>query len=439
MTRSLLCAPMSLSGRPLGAIELVNKRGADPRFRERDIHPLRVLASSAALALENARMAESLVESERFQRELELAAEIQRNLLPAERPAPFPVAAVNRPARVVSGDFYDYLELPGGRVAFCLGDVAGKGMNAALLMAKTASVYRLLAKTTDRPGALLERLNDELAETATRGMFVTMAAGVLDTATGNVCLANAGHEPALWLASNGEFRSIPADAPPLGIFPGEVFPQSEVCLRGGSLYLFSDGLTEACTPSGALGSQGVQELIRRAVSLPLAERVKAVLTDVGRLELRDDLTLLALCDAQDAANAPGRRLLELEVPARPDQLRVLREAVRMCAAENGCGEPCVQDVVMAVDEACQNIIRHGYDGEEGAIRLTIDRRGDELIFCLGDDAPTVDPRDVVPRALDDVRPGGLGTHLISSVMDDSRFVCPPTGCGNLLRMTKRIG
>jgi sigma-B regulation protein RsbU (phosphoserine phosphatase) len=255
------------------------------------------MASSAALAISNARMAERLVEHQRVKRELELAAEIQRNLLPAARPAPFPVYGVNVPARTVSGDFYDFLPIDDARVAFCLGDVSGKGINAALLMAKTASLYRCLAKSVASPGELLARLNDEIVETATRGMFVTMAAGVYDASSGGVRIANAGHEPPLHHARDGGFVSLPAEAPPLGIVAGADFPETGLALAGGSLYLCSDGLTEACGEGGeALGAEGLRRLVTRFAGEPLAERVEAIAADVGKLELRDDLTLLAVAD-----------------------------------------------------------------------------------------------------------------------------------------------
>ena len=116
----------------------------------------------------------------------------------------------------------------------------------------------------------------------------------------------------------------------------------------------------------------------------------------------------------------------------------MRDAVR--ASLLGCGtEPaCAEDCVMAVDEACQNIIRHGYCGAAGDILLEIERVGDELVVSLTDFAPRVDPERVKPRALDDLRPGGLGTHLMRQVMDRVEFAEPPPGCGNLLRMVKRI-
>ena len=298
MTHSLLCAPMNVSDEPLGAVELVNKLTNPNRcFDESDIHPLQVLTSSAALAIANARMAASLVEHERVRRELELAAEIQRNLLPAPRPQPFPIYGVNIPARTVSGDFFDILPLADGRIAFCLGDVSGKGMNAALLMAKTASLYRCLAKSIKSPGELLAALNDEICETTTRGMFVTMMAGVYEPQSGKAKVANAGHEPLLCHASGGEFTSIPAEAPPLGIVPDSQFPEVEIALRGGALYAFSDGLTEACTDSGEqLGPEGLQTLIAKFVHQPVGERVESIIADVGELELRDDLTLLAVAD-----------------------------------------------------------------------------------------------------------------------------------------------
>jgi sigma-B regulation protein RsbU (phosphoserine phosphatase) len=242
-------------------------------------------------------MAASMVDHERVRRELELAAEIQRNLLPARRPHPFPICGVNIPARTVSGDFFDILPLADGRIAFCLGDVSGKGMNAAMLMAKTASLYRCLAKTLEKPGTVLRRVNEEICETATRGMFVTMLAGVYEPGTGRVIVANAGHEPLLCHARDGSFTSFPAEAPPLGIVADGEFPEVDIALDGGGLYSFSDGLTEAYTDDGEqLGSEGFKELIVSVSHLPVDERVDSVIAKVGQLELRDDLTLLVVAD-----------------------------------------------------------------------------------------------------------------------------------------------
>jgi sigma-B regulation protein RsbU (phosphoserine phosphatase) len=135
----------------------------------------------------------------------------------------------------------------------------------------------------------------------------------------------------------------------------------------------------------------------------------------------------------------GDVLLELRTPARAAELKHIRDAVRKTALAAGCGSECAGDIVMAIDEACQNIIRHAYGKDRnGEIVLEIERQGENLVLSLIDFAPTIDPARVKPRDLDDVRPGGLGTHLIRKVMDSADFIEPPPGCGNLLRMVKRI-
>lgn len=450
-TRSILCAPMSVKDQRIGAIELVNKLGGDGLFAESDLHLLQSLSASAALAVLNARMAEALVEQERMRRELELAAEIQRSLLPESRPGTYPVHGVNVPARTVSGDFYDFFPAGDGRICFNLGDVSGKGMNAALLMAKTASLYRCLGKTEHSPGRLLGRINEEICETATRGMFVTMVGGIYDPASGLVRLANAGHEPALHHAAGGGFRALPANAPPLGIAPlaeGEDgVPEIELWLDGGVLYVFTDGVTEGSVEDGSpLGVDGMKALIEENVSLPASERLQAV---VGRLlreeeALHDDLTILAIDDAGPAARRSpgaggGERILEFAFPSQADQLKKVRGKVRDTARLCGFGADAAQDIVLAVDEACQNVIRHAYGGSpEGEIVLEIRRAGGDLVVLLRDFAESTDVTTVKPRDLDDLRPGGLGTHFMTEVMDRVEFLSPPEGGGNLLRMVKRI-
>jgi sigma-B regulation protein RsbU (phosphoserine phosphatase) len=126
-------------------------------------------------------------------------------------------------------------------------------------------------------------------------------------------------------------------------------------------------------------------------------------------------------------------------PARPDRLCEIRHAVAETAGILGCPHEVVGDVVLAVDEACQNIIRHAYGGAGGDIIVQVGRDDHRLVVRLIDYAPPVDVSRICPRALDDVRPGGLGTHFMRSVMDEVCFLPPPEGAGNLLQMIKRIG
>jgi anti-sigma regulatory factor (Ser/Thr protein kinase) len=135
----------------------------------------------------------------------------------------------------------------------------------------------------------------------------------------------------------------------------------------------------------------------------------------------------------------GDTLLQMRIPAQPERLRLVRSAVSKVAGDCGCSDVCIHDIMIAVDEACQNIIRHAYRGNpEEEIVLEMRRVGDRLIFDILDFASPVDEKSVKPRPLDEIRPGGLGTHFIRECMDEADFRPPPDGVGNLLRMVKRI-
>lgn len=307
-TRSVLCAPMQVRGQLLGAIELINKRD-EALFGQGDQRLLEALAASAALALINARLAAEMVAREGLRREVELAASIQRSFLPPAQPETHHVHGMNVPARHISGDFYDIVERADGRVWFNVGDVSGKGVNAALLMAKTASLFRFLAKTAEEPAELLCAINRELYETAAYGMFVTMACGVYDPGQGVAYLANAGHEPAMvWPAgppSAPAEACAPAQSPPLGIMPELDFGAAEVGrsvavdLHGRHLYFYTDGLSEALQPDGEpWGHAGLAALIAKAEAEALApsERLRWIVRQVAppRGAPTDDLTVLVV-------------------------------------------------------------------------------------------------------------------------------------------------
>jgi len=377
ITRSILCAPMSVKDRCVGAIELVNKKRTDDLFEEMDLKVLETLAASAALAVINARMAKALVEQERVKRELELAAEIQRRFLPEDnKDGKLPIAGINKAARGVSGDFFDYFVLPDGRIYFGLGDVSGKGINAALLMAKTASLFRCLGKTVRDPGKLLGIINAELCETAAHGMFVTMVAGIYDPrpgCEGLIRLANAGHEPVL-LHRDGKFETFGADGPPLGIvppLPGEdgAYDEVQVFPQSGALYIYTDGLTEGYTSTGlALEAEGVRDILTAFKDTPLDERLAHLVNAVYQagVPLRDDVTVLALTDSQRPIDGPnvkptqssddlgeekdGDWLIDFKFPAQPSWMKLSRACVREACVKVGCDDAMINDVVLALDD-----------------------------------------------------------------------------------------
>ncbi|MEM7540272.1 MAG: GAF domain-containing SpoIIE family protein phosphatase [Pseudomonadota bacterium] len=295
-TRSILCVPLSVRGTCIGALELLNKRSGDGLFELSDMQFASTVAAAAALAIRNARMAQDLVEQERVQKELELARQIQESLLPdVPQMNEYPVSGLNIPAREVSGDFFDFRLLEDGRIYFSCADVSGKGMNAALMMAKTTSLLRCLAKNCDSAGELLRQVNEEVAATATMGMFVTLTAGYLHPESSTINLANAGHQAALLRDIDGSFEKFPAAAPPLGVAAGLEFPDTNLTLGTGSLYLYTDGLSESRSPQGGqLDESGVMTLIDQVYDKTRAERLNALVEHWGQAgyESHDDVTLV---------------------------------------------------------------------------------------------------------------------------------------------------
>ena len=256
------------------------------------------LASYAALAINNARMADALVGQERMRKELELAREIQLDLLPdISDVTNFPVNGMNVPALEVSGDFYDFFKRDDGLIYFNLADVSGKGMNAAMLMAKASSLLHHLAKDINDPGELLARVNDEICETVSHGMFVTIVSGFIDTNTCTIKYSNAGHQPPLFHHCSGEFEEIEAGAPPIGILPGTEFPVSTIELDGGLVYIFTDGVTESLNDEQTLlDVGGLIKLIEENSEVTASKRLEDIVAKIRHpnAEQHDDITLMVI-------------------------------------------------------------------------------------------------------------------------------------------------
>ena len=231
-------------------------------------------------------------------RELGLAREIQKSLLPPQMGKNFPLCGINISARDLSGDFYDYFTLPDGRIYFTLGDVSGKGVNAALLMAKTSSLFRCLGKRIHSPGELLKQINLELCETSIHGMFVTMIAGIYCPDSKWLKLVNAGNSPALIVSRQGLAREIGAQAPPLGVVVEAEFPELEYNLGDDSLYMFSDGVTEGfIADKTTMGLSGLfKSIVTMPANLSLDQRIQRLVScfRTSNMTLRDDVTLLLL-------------------------------------------------------------------------------------------------------------------------------------------------
>ena len=296
-TYSVLCSPLIAANECIGVIHCLNKKTQDKLFIEDDRKLLETLSAPAALAIRNAKMAKEMVEKNKIQKEVEIVGEIQRSLLSKNKEKDFPISGINIPAKVVSGDFYNFSDLGDGKYGFGVADVSGKGIKSSLLMSKASSLYRCLSKTNLSASDLLFQLNNEICETISRGMFVTMLIGIYDSNKKELLLSSAGHEPPLILSSDGTFSNFSEAGPPLGIMPKTKYPEHTIPFEKSSMYIFTDGITELKNPSGdMLGSEGFENYIKKYQSTPINERLKTMIDDIlgeGHIQ-KDDLTIVAI-------------------------------------------------------------------------------------------------------------------------------------------------
>ena len=296
-TYSVLCSPLLVSGECIGVIHCLNKKTNTKLFEENDRKLLETLSGPAALAIKNAKTAKELIDKNRMQKEIEIVGDIQKTLLSQNKKDPFPIAGINIPAKVVSGDFYNFSDLGEGKFGFGVADVSGKGIKSSLLMSKASSLYRCLSKTIFSAAELLKILNDEICETASRGMFVTMVIGIYDSNKKELLLSNAGHEHPLIFSKGGDFSNFEEAGPPLGIAPKFKFTEKLISFKESSMYIFTDGITEMKDTKGEmLGQEGFQNYIKKYQNVPNSQRLTKIIEDLIKSDRiqKDDLTIVTI-------------------------------------------------------------------------------------------------------------------------------------------------
>ncbi|GAC1331447.1 MAG: hypothetical protein NVSMB13_19740 [Mycobacteriales bacterium] len=301
-----LVVPLVTQGELIGLLTL------GPRLSERDYSGddrqlLDTLAGYAAPAVRVGQLVRQqeaeLVNRERIEQELRVAQLIQQQFLPKAVPdlESWHFAAFYRPARTVGGDFYDFIDLPDGRVFIVVGDVTDKGVPAALVMASTHSMLRASAPRLVSPGAVLQRVNEVLYDDIPAHMFVTCLAVVLDPSTGEITYANAGHDLPYVRTQDGVVE-LRARGMPLGLMPGMDYEEQTAVLRpGDSMLMHSDGLAEAHDPDREMfGFPRLKKLVEAQVGGD--ELIQIVLAEHARFigpgaEQEDDITMVALTRA----------------------------------------------------------------------------------------------------------------------------------------------
>ena len=299
--RSAVCAPLLVGEEVLGVLYLdfLANQGT---VTHAEVNLVAQIARFAAVKLETARLREEAIEKAQLDRELRTAYTIQQRLLPGQLPRleGFELAGANRPCRTVSGDYYDVVVRPDGRMYFVMADVSGKGITAAIVMASVATAFNIFTRTNPAPGDLLRDLNETLSPKTAPSKFVTMVVGVLDPATGVVDFANAGHVSPLVITTRGVSALDSTDLV-VGLFPDVVYRNQQLTLApGDSLVLFTDGVTEAENEQEQqLGLEPVTQLLSGMHGQSASHILEAIEAHVdafsgGDAASKDDVTLFAL-------------------------------------------------------------------------------------------------------------------------------------------------
>lgn len=299
-TECILAVPLTVNERTIGALEVFNKPGG---FVQADLELLSAIGSSAAVALENARLYQAAVEKGRMERELQVARGVQISLLPTQLPrfSGWDFASRWIPARQVSGDYYDTIPLKSNRLGLLVADVTDKGIPAALFMAFTRSIVRASLAESLSPASGITRANRLICSGTTRGLLVTMFYAMLDPAASQLTWVNAGHLPALHLhAATGQLSRLSTTGMPLGMDLNTIYHQQKRRMQPGDvLLMYTDGINEALNAEQQqFGLPRLESLLREHIGDSAEGLVSAIEEAVSTYSRQggpsDDITLLVI-------------------------------------------------------------------------------------------------------------------------------------------------
>lgn len=438
-----LVAPLVSQGELIGLLNLGARR-SEQEYSTDDKRLLNTLATQAAPALRVAQLARQQQiearERERLDQEMRVARVIQETLLPKQIPAlkDWILQPYWQPARAVSGDFYDFLEFPDGKLGIVVADVTDKGVPAALVMATARSLIRAAAERLVQPGETLRRANDQLSPDIPPKMFVTCLYILLDPATGDLTLANAGHNLPIWSSKDG-VRELHATGMPLGLLPGMGYAEVQGHLEPGDrLLLYSDGIVEAHNPDGEMF--GFPRLRERIAGLNGQVDVTAALMDElvaftgSDWEQEDDVTLLNIERLPPAADMETRMapqdewviLDEFTLPSAPGNERLAMRRVADAVVDFRLDPMTIERLKTAVAESTMNAMEHGNKYREDLpAEFQVLHSRDALMvritdFGGGKGIPERVQPDLDAKLEGLQSPRGWGLFLIQNMVDEMR-------------------
>ena len=302
VTKSVLTLPLhGMDGKTVGALQLLNKPGG---FSQDDVDLLGLCSAYSASTLESQRMRKESEAAKLLLQELEIARVVQQHLLPQGRPevSGLDIAGYCRSARFVGGDYYDFLPMRDGGFLFTLGDVSGKGIAAAVLMASIqASLRSQVVRPPDSLAAMMGDFNKAVYSFSTEDKYSTLFCGMVDASNSKLTYVNAGQvRPMLVRYATGEVERLDAGGLPVGLLEVSEYEQGEVLLQPGDAVLcFSDGISEAMNPEEAMWDEfEVEQVVRSCRGVMAQEMIDRLVaaTDefAGNAEQADDMTVIAI-------------------------------------------------------------------------------------------------------------------------------------------------
>ncbi|MBI2248185.1 MAG: SpoIIE family protein phosphatase [Armatimonadetes bacterium] len=413
--KSSMIIPMMTRGQAVGAISFATAESGR-RYSQEDLQIGEELAHRAALAVENARM---------YTRQRGIAETLQRSLLSKDLPEMPGVRVGTRylPARTeteVGGDWYDVFALSDGRIGMVMGDVAGRGVEAASVMGQLQHALRAYALEGHAPAVVMERLNHLLAMRE----MATLLYLVVDPASWTVRIANAGHLPPLVISPDGQASLLEGGSPPLGSSLLTVYGEEGMAIRPGStIILYTDGLVEV---RGESLDKGLARLVEAASAFRsdnlegLLDRILSRL--LGTEGSTDDVALLALTAA---ALDPAHLFLRL--PAAPNSLPLLRHTLRRWLMPSGATDQDIYEISVATAEACANSIEHAYQAADAHLEIDARVHDGEVSITVRDWGQWRPPRG---------KHRGRGLILMRGLMDDVQVAS--TDEGTTVQMRRRL-
>lgn len=296
-TRSEMVAPVISNERVIGVFDLESDQLAE--YGEDDLAVLNLLASHVAIIIEKVRLHEQMVEKKRIEAQLEIARQVQLELLPDHDPAlsNFDISAYVFPTEEVSGDYYDWVRIFHDQIGIIVADAVGKGIPAALLMSFLRASLRAGVQIGYAPHIAMSKVNNLLWDSVEEHQFITAIYGILDETNRTFVFSNAGHNPPLLMRSDGEFRYVEYGDTPLGMFYDAHYHQHFIRFdQGETMVMYTDGITEAASESGEeYGTDRLAKIVHDGLALPAKKLIDHIRKDVadftGRKFLDDDGTL----------------------------------------------------------------------------------------------------------------------------------------------------